>query len=73
MFRSAVAAAALPISSEGINRTHLDEAQAIWEVNKIIGLSYMGDEKEVIRRIAIMEADDEERAKGHDSHPLIGS
>lgn len=73
LFRSAVAAAALPISSEGISRTHLDEAQAIWEVNKIMGLSYMGDETEVIQRIAIMEAEDEEQAKSHASHPLIGS
>ncbi|KAI8527605.1 hypothetical protein RHMOL_Rhmol12G0088300 [Rhododendron molle] len=73
LFRFAVAAAALPISFERVSRTHLDEAQAIWEVNKIMGLSYMGDEKDVIRRIVIMEVEDEERVKGHASHPLIGS
>lgn len=39
----------------------------IWEVNKIMGLRYMGDEKDVVRRIAIIEAGDEERAKGQAS------
>lgn len=44
LFRSAVAAVALPISSQGIKRTHLNEAQAVWIVNMIMGLHYMGDE-----------------------------
>ncbi|KAI8524101.1 hypothetical protein RHMOL_Rhmol13G0123300 [Rhododendron molle] len=61
-------AAALSISAEGINKTSLNEAQTIWAINKIMGLHYKGDEKDLIRRFAIMEAEDEERAKGHASH-----
>lgn len=65
LFRSTVVVAvALPISSQGIKRTHLNEAQAIWTVNKIMGLHYMGDEQDLIRRLAIMEGEYEERAKG---------
>lgn len=62
----AVAATALPISSKGVNINHLNEAQAVWTVNKIMGLSYSGDEKDLLRRLASMEAEDEERAKAHD-------
>ncbi|KAI8550189.1 hypothetical protein RHMOL_Rhmol06G0085500 [Rhododendron molle] len=64
LFRSTVIAAAVPIFCKGISKTHLDEAQAIWVVNKIMGLRCMGDEKDVIRRIAIMEGEDEESARG---------
>lgn len=61
VFRSAVTAAALSasISSEGIvnrNRIILNEAQAIWECNKIIGVGYDGEEEEVISKIAEMVA-----------------
>ncbi|KAG5539457.1 hypothetical protein RHGRI_019859 [Rhododendron griersonianum] len=67
VFRSAIAAVALSasISSEGIvnrNRIILDEAQAIWECNKIMGMGYDGDEDEVISRLADMEAQDLDRA-----------
>ncbi|KAI8526398.1 hypothetical protein RHMOL_Rhmol13G0304200 [Rhododendron molle] len=67
VFRSAIAAVALSasISSGGIvnrNRLILDEAQAIWECNKIMGLGYDGNEDEVISRLADMEAQDLDRA-----------
>lgn len=67
VLRSAVAKAALSasISSEGINnrnRILLNEAQAIWTVDKIMGLSYDGDENEVISKIAEMEALNKQRA-----------
>ncbi|KAI8539224.1 hypothetical protein RHMOL_Rhmol09G0165000 [Rhododendron molle] len=35
LLRSAVAAAALPLSSIGINRTYLDEAHAIWPLTRL--------------------------------------
>lgn len=67
VLRSAVASAALSasISSRDINnrnRILLDEAQAIWEVDKLFGLSYDGDENEVVSKIAEMEATNKARA-----------
>ncbi|KAI8567696.1 hypothetical protein RHMOL_Rhmol02G0141800 [Rhododendron molle] len=67
VFRSAVAAVALSasISSGGIvnrNRIILNEAQTIWECNKIMGMGYDGDEDEVVSRFADMEAEDLDRA-----------
>lgn len=67
VFRSAVEAAALSVfvSSDGIvnrNRILLNEAQAIWSVNKTMGIGYDGDEEEVISKIVEMEAQDMERA-----------
>lgn len=51
VLRSEIVDAALSasISSEGKNNRNrlLSEAQAIWEVNKIMGLGYAGDENEV--------------------------
>lgn len=69
LFRSAVAAAALSasISSNGINNRNkilLDEAQAIWEVNKLY-MSYDGNEEEVISKIAELRAQDNMRADCH--------
>lgn len=66
VFRSAVAAAALSasISSEGIvnrNKMFLSEAQAIWSVNKTMGIGYDGDEEEVISKIADSLAQDKDR------------
>ena len=55
----ASAALSASISSRDINnrnRILLDEAQAIWEVDKLFGLSYDGDENEVISKIAELEA-----------------
>lgn len=68
VLRSAVAAAALSasVSSEGINnrnRILLDEAQAIWAINKMHGITYDGDEQEVINKIAELEAKDKGRAE----------
>lgn len=69
--RSAIAAAALSasISSEGINNRNqilLNEAQAIWAINKIHGIGYDGDEHEVISKIASnLEAQDKGRAQCH--------
>lgn len=64
VFRSAVAAAALSVSSEGINnrnRILLNEAQAVWTVTKIMGEDYMGNDEEVISKIMVMEEQDEDR------------
>lgn len=59
MFRSAVVVA-LPIASEGINEIHLNESQAAWSINKIMGLDYTrDDDQEVISKIMIMDAKDE--------------
>lgn len=44
------------------NRILLNEAQAAWTVNKMLGLSYDGDEEEVISKIYETEIQDEERA-----------
>jgi len=59
VLRSAVAAATLSasVSSGGINnrnRILLNEAQSIWEINKLNGIGYDGDEEEVISKIAEM-------------------
>lgn len=67
VFRAAVSAAALTasVSAEGIvnrNRILLNEAQAVWECNKLMGIGYDGDEDEVISKIAEMEAQDLEKA-----------
>lgn len=67
VLRSGVAATALfaTVSSNGItnrNRILLDQAQAIWTINKAIGIGYDGDENEVISKIAGMEAQNIERA-----------
>lgn len=61
VLRSAIASAALSasISSRDINnrnRILLDEAQAIRAVDKLFGISYEGDEDEVVSKIAEMEA-----------------
>lgn len=63
LFKSAAAAATLSSSSDGINRIHLNESEAVWSLNKIRGIGYKGDDKEVISRIMIMEDEDKERAK----------
>ncbi|XP_058201387.1 uncharacterized protein LOC131316125 [Rhododendron vialii] len=67
VYRSAVAALALSasISSDGVinrNRIILDEAQAIWTCNKIMGLGYDGEEDEVISKFANLVAEDLDRA-----------
>ncbi|KAI8543853.1 hypothetical protein RHMOL_Rhmol08G0251400 [Rhododendron molle] len=66
LIRSANAAVALPISFVSINMTHLNETQAVWSLNKIMGLSYLRNEKDLTQRLAIMGAEDEEKAKAHD-------
>ncbi|KAI8530680.1 hypothetical protein RHMOL_Rhmol11G0078400 [Rhododendron molle] len=65
--RSAIVALALStsISSDGVinrNKIILDEAQAIWTCNKIMGLGYDGEKDEVITKFAAMEAQDLDRA-----------
>lgn len=70
LLRSAVASAALSasISSEGINnrnRILLDEAQAIWAINKLHGINYDGDEQEVISKIAELESKNKGLADCH--------
>lgn len=66
VLRSAVSAAALSasLSSDGINnrnRILLNEAQTIWEMNKLYGIGYDGDENEVISKIVEMIDHDKEK------------
>ncbi|KAI8549795.1 hypothetical protein RHMOL_Rhmol06G0053100 [Rhododendron molle] len=61
VFRSALAAAALSVSTEGINnrnRILLNESQAVRTVTKIMGTDYFGNDEEVIS--SIMVTDEEE-------------
>lgn len=65
VLRSAIAAAALSasVSTEGIsnrNNIILSEAQAIRQMNKIIGYKYDGEDEEVISKIAELEAQEKE-------------
>lgn len=65
LLRSAIAAAALSasVSTEGIsnrNKIILSEAQAIRQMNKIIGYNYDGDNEEVISKIAELKAQGKE-------------
>ncbi|KAI8539359.1 hypothetical protein RHMOL_Rhmol09G0176500 [Rhododendron molle] len=67
VYRSAVAALALStsISLDGVtnrNKIILDEAEAIWTCNKIMGLGYEGEEDEVISKFAGMVGEDLARA-----------
>lgn len=58
-----MAAAALFVSSEGINNRNkilLNEAQAVLAVAKIMAEDYLGDEEEVISKIMGMEEQDDE-------------
>lgn len=60
VFRSAVVVAALSFESiNSRNMIHLNEAKAVWFINKIVGVDYMKDEEEVSSKIMIMEAEDE--------------
>ncbi|KAI8535023.1 hypothetical protein RHMOL_Rhmol10G0142700 [Rhododendron molle] len=64
VFHSALAAAALLVSTEGINnrnRILLNESQAVWTVTKIMGADYFGNDEEVIS--SIMVTDEEELLK----------
>lgn len=63
VFRSAVAAASpsASVSMDTIanrNKTLLNEAKAIWAINKAAGIGYDGDEDEVISKIAEMRVQD---------------
>jgi len=53
VFRSAIAAAALSVSSEGMNKFHLNSAQATRSINKILGEDYLGDDDEIIRSFSV--------------------
>ncbi|KAI8528552.1 hypothetical protein RHMOL_Rhmol12G0157200 [Rhododendron molle] len=64
-FANAALSLSASLSSDGVinrNRIILDEAQAIWTCNKIMGLGYDGEEDEVISRLADMVAEDLVRA-----------
>ena len=65
--RSIMAAVSLSvsISAEGVanrNRLILDEAQAAWEIGKLLGMEYEGDEDEVVSKMVRMEEQDMEIA-----------
>ncbi|KAH7858981.1 hypothetical protein Vadar_030106 [Vaccinium darrowii] len=62
--QSTTAVASLSISSNGIrnkNRLLISEATDVWANLKTLGLSYKGDDDEVISKIAHLEEIDEER------------
>ncbi|KAI8566817.1 hypothetical protein RHMOL_Rhmol02G0071500 [Rhododendron molle] len=63
---AAAVALSVSISSRGIenrNRILLNEAQAVWNVNKLMGLSCDGNEDEVISKLCEMEVLDAERVE----------
>ncbi|KAI8561024.1 hypothetical protein RHMOL_Rhmol04G0303500 [Rhododendron molle] len=65
VFRSAIAAAALSVSTEGIinrNRILLNESQAAWTVTRIIGADYLGNDEEIMSKIMVTDEEDELRA-----------
>lgn len=67
-YRSAAATAALSVSiSSGAiknrNRGLLNEAQTVWTVNKLMGLSCNGNEEEVVSKLYEMEVQDAEKAE----------
>lgn len=65
VFRSAIDAAALSVSSDGINnrnRIILNESQAAWIVTKIVGTDYLGNDEEVISKIMVTGEEEELRA-----------
>lgn len=65
VFRSAIDAAALSVSSDGINnrnRIILNESQAAWTVTKIVGTDYLGNDEEVISKIMVTGEEEELRA-----------
>ncbi|KAH7843169.1 hypothetical protein Vadar_013520 [Vaccinium darrowii] len=58
VYRSAIAAASLSFSSDGIrnrNKILINKAQEIWSLGKTVGGEAMGPEEEVISRLAEME------------------
>lgn len=58
VFRSAIVAAALSVSSDGIrnrNRILLNEEEVAWTISKIIGEDYLGNDEEVISKIMISD------------------
>ena len=64
VFRSAMAAAALSVSTEGINNRNkilLSESKAAWSVTKILGIDYMGNDEEVFSRIMVTDEEAELR------------
>lgn len=59
VFRAAIAAAALSVSSDGIknrNRIILDEEEAAWTMSKIIEEDYMGEDEEVVSKFMVLDA-----------------
>lgn len=36
--------------------------EAVWAINKIVGVDYVGHDEEVVSKITAMEAEDDERA-----------
>lgn len=64
VFRSAVAAVSLTLSSEGIryrNRSLLDEAQTVWAMGKIVGGEAQSSENEIISKLVEIEEDRQEK------------
>ncbi|KAG5547642.1 hypothetical protein RHGRI_013364 [Rhododendron griersonianum] len=65
VFHSAIAAAALSISTDGINnrnRILLNESQVVWTVTKIMETDYLGNDEEVINKIMVTDEEEDLRA-----------
>ena len=65
VFRSAMAAAALSVSSEGImnrNKILVSESKATWSINKILATDFMGDDEEVISKIMVTDEEADQRS-----------
>lgn len=71
IFRAAADATTSSISSRSIinrNRIILSEAQAVWEMGKVLGVKASMPDKEIIDRIVeLEEIDDERRNEGKGS------
>lgn len=64
VFRSTVVATTLSFESiNSRNMIQLNETKAVWAINKIVGVDYMGDDEEVSSKIMIMKAEDERAGK----------
>lgn len=65
VFRSAIAAAALSVSTVVITNKNgilLNELQAVWTVTKMVGTDYMGNDEEVISKFMVTDEEEELRA-----------
>jgi len=53
VFRSAIVAAALSVSSDGINKIHLNAAWASRSISKILDEDYLGEDDQIISNFSV--------------------